>query len=82
MEEKINTLIDYGLYDDGSVSFSLFPLAILLAEEENYLQRDEKWLILIAKALFRQQFYYRSILCLNSCFSTESMSIFFFIVII
>ena len=78
MEDRINALIDYELYDDGKIRVISLGIAIILAEEMNHLERDEKWLLMIGKALFNKQLYYRSILCLNSCSSNESRYHFLF----
>ena len=73
VEDTIQELIDYELFDDGIIISACSTVAIILAEESNNIQRDTKWLLLIGKALYNKGQYYRCILCLSGCTSVESM---------
>lgn len=73
VEDTIQELIDYELFDDGILISVSSTIAIILAEESNNIQRDTKWLLLTGKALYNKGHYYRCILCLSGCTSVESL---------
>ena len=73
METQFLDLLEYELYDDG-VHSPVPSLLVLIHAEENYNNdHDEKWLLWIAKALYKKQLYYRCCLCLEECSSTEAL---------